>query len=85
MSRARARQRRFAGLRRGGRRGFNLIELLMALSISSVLLTATMASLDASFTAYQTTTEMASTHTIGHLAPPTGSVRDSAAALNDTT
>ena len=52
---------------RGGRRGFNLVELLIALAISSALLAATMASLDASFTAYQTTTEMASTHTVARM------------------
>jgi prepilin-type N-terminal cleavage/methylation domain-containing protein len=49
------------------RRGFNLVELLMALAISAALLSATMVSLDASFMAYQTTTEVASTHTIGRL------------------
>jgi prepilin-type N-terminal cleavage/methylation domain-containing protein len=54
--------------RRRIRRGFNLVELLMALAISAALLSATMVSLDASFMAYQTTTEVASTHTIGRLA-----------------
>ena len=57
--------------RRGGpraRRGFNIVELLMALGISAMLLTATMVALDASFMAYQNTTEMASTHTISRLA-----------------
>ena len=54
-------------LRRAVRRGFNLVELLIALSITSALLTATMVALDASFMAYQTTTETASTHTIGRL------------------
>lgn len=49
------------------RRGFNLVELLMALSISATLLTATMVALDASFVAYQRTTEQASTQTIGRL------------------
>ncbi|UCD74667.1 MAG: prepilin-type N-terminal cleavage/methylation domain-containing protein [Phycisphaerales bacterium] len=49
------------------RRGFNLVELLIALAISAALLTATMVALDASFTAYQMTTEVASTHTIGRL------------------
>lgn len=53
--------------RRGVRRAFNLIELLIALSISSALLTATMVALNASFMAYQTTTEEASTHTVGRL------------------
>ncbi len=67
MSRASPRQRRLAGPHRSGRRGFNMVELLLALAISGALLAATMASLDASFTAYQTTTEMASTHTIGRL------------------
>lgn len=52
---------------RGLRRAFNLIELLIALSITSALLTATMVALDASFSAYQSTTEEASTHTIGRL------------------
>jgi prepilin-type N-terminal cleavage/methylation domain-containing protein len=50
------------------RRGFNLVELLIALAISAALLTATMVALNASFTAYQTTTEVASTHTVGRLA-----------------
>ena len=45
--------------RTGARRGFNLIELLVALTITSTLLTATMVALDASFTAYQRTTEVA--------------------------
>lgn len=49
------------------RRGFNLVEMLIALAISAALLTATMVALDASFTAYQMTTEVASTHTIGRL------------------
>jgi prepilin-type N-terminal cleavage/methylation domain-containing protein len=47
--------------------GFSLIELLIALVITGALLTATMVSLNASFMAYQTTTEVASTHTIGRL------------------
>jgi prepilin-type N-terminal cleavage/methylation domain-containing protein len=49
------------------RRGFNLVELLIALAISAALLTATMAALNASFMAYQSTTEVASTHTIARL------------------
>jgi prepilin-type N-terminal cleavage/methylation domain-containing protein len=49
------------------RRGFNLVELLIALAICAALLTATMVALNASFTAYQMTTEVASTHTIGRL------------------
>ena len=43
------------------RRGFNLVELLLALVISAALLTATMVALNASFMAYQATTEVAST------------------------
>lgn len=50
------------------RRGFNLVEMLLALGITAVLLTATMVALRASFMAYQATTEVASTHTIGRLA-----------------
>ncbi|MHC5028758.1 MAG: prepilin-type N-terminal cleavage/methylation domain-containing protein [Planctomycetota bacterium] len=50
------------------RRGFNLVEMLLALAISAALLTATMVALRASFNAYQRTTEMASTHTISRLA-----------------
>jgi prepilin-type N-terminal cleavage/methylation domain-containing protein len=49
-------------------RGFNLIEMLIALAITAALLSATMVALDASFMAYQTTTEVASTHTISRLA-----------------
>lgn len=50
------------------RRGFNLVELLIALSISAALLAATMVALDASFRAYQSTTEVASTHSVARLA-----------------
>ena len=49
------------------RRAFNLVELLVALAISAALLTATMVALDASFMAYQSTTELASTHTISRM------------------
>ena len=49
------------------RRGFNLVEMLIALAITAALLTATMVALDASFMAYQATTEEASTHTISRL------------------
>lgn len=58
----RRRRRRFV------RRGFNLVELLIALAITATLLAATMIALDASFMAYQTTTETASTHTISRMA-----------------
>jgi prepilin-type N-terminal cleavage/methylation domain-containing protein len=53
--------------RRPARRGFNLIELLIALAITAALLTSTMVALNASFVAYQKTTEVASTHTIARL------------------
>jgi prepilin-type N-terminal cleavage/methylation domain-containing protein len=55
-------------LRRFRRRGFNLVEMLIALAITAALLSATMVALNASFMAYQATTEVASTHTIGRLA-----------------
>ncbi len=50
------------------RRAFNMIELLIALAISAVLLTATLVALNASYTAYQRTTREASTHTVSRLA-----------------
>lgn len=49
------------------RRAFSMIELLIALSISSMLLTATMVALDASFKGYQATTESASTHVVARI------------------
>ena len=49
------------------RRGFNLVELLIALGITATLLTATLVALNASFRAYQATTEVSSTHTIARL------------------
>lgn len=52
---------------RRARRGFSLIEMLVALAICSALLTATLVSLYASFRAYQSTTEQASTHVIGRV------------------
>ncbi len=52
---------------RTARRGFNLVEMLIALVITAALLTATMVALNASFMAYQATTEEASTHTISRL------------------
>ncbi len=53
--------------RRNHRRGFNLVEMLIALAITAALLSATMMALHASFNAYQSTTEVASTHTISRL------------------
>lgn len=49
------------------RRGFNLLEVLIALAITATLLTATLAALDASFRAYQATTEEVSTQSIGRI------------------
>jgi prepilin-type N-terminal cleavage/methylation domain-containing protein len=49
------------------RRGFNLVELLIALAITAALMAAVMVALRASFMAYQATTEVASTHTISRL------------------
>jgi type II secretory pathway pseudopilin PulG len=49
------------------RRGFSLLEMLVALANCSALLTATLVSLTASFRAYQSTTEQASTHVVGRV------------------
>ena len=49
------------------RRGFSIVEMLIALGICAALLTATLVSLHASFRAYQATTEQASTHVIGRV------------------
>lgn len=54
-------------IRRCIRRGFSLIEMMIALVITATLLSATFVALDASFMAYQETTEVASTHTICRL------------------
>lgn len=52
---------------RSCRRAFNLVEMVIALAITSALLTSVLVALNASFQAYQSTTEVASTHTIGRL------------------
>lgn len=49
------------------RRGFTLIEMLIALTISATLLTATLAAFDASWRAYKHTTEAASTHVVSRI------------------
>ncbi len=53
--------------RRIGRAGFSMIELLIALSISSMLLSACLVALDASFKSYEITTESASTHVVSRM------------------
>lgn len=53
--------------RRSIRSGFSLIEVLIALTITSTLLTATMAALDASFKGYKVTTEGASTNVVARI------------------
>lgn len=53
--------------RRSMSRGFSLIEMLVALTISATLLTATMVALDTSFKSYKVTSESVSTHVVGRL------------------
>ena len=49
------------------RRGFSLVEMLIALTISATLLTAALAALDAMFKGYKQTTESASTHVVSRI------------------
>jgi len=49
------------------RRGFSIVEMLIALMISSLLMTACLVALDSSFKSYETTTESASTHVVSRL------------------
>lgn len=49
------------------RRGFSLIEMLVALTITATLLTASLAALDASFKAYKHTTDAVSTHVVSRI------------------
>lgn len=51
----------------GRRRGFSLVEMLLALAISATLLTAALAALDSSFKGYKATTESASTHVVSRI------------------
>ena len=53
--------------RAGVRRAFSVVEMLIALTISSLLLTACLVALDSSFKSYETTTESASTHVVSRL------------------
>lgn len=54
-------------LGRTGQRGFSLVEMLIALTISAMLLTATLGALDASWRSYKITTESASTHVVSRI------------------
>lgn len=58
-----------AQARRGAplRRAFSMIELLIALTISGMLLTACLVALDSSFKSYEVTTESASTHVVSRM------------------
>lgn len=49
------------------RRGFSMVELLLALAIVSVVLTSALVALDASFRTYKATTDSASTHVVSRL------------------
>jgi prepilin-type N-terminal cleavage/methylation domain-containing protein len=48
-------------------RAFSLVEVLIALTITATLLTATMAALDASFKSYKATSESASTNVVARI------------------
>ncbi len=52
---------------RAPRRAFSLVEVLIALTITATLLTATLAALDTSFKSYKHTTESASTHVVARI------------------
>jgi prepilin-type N-terminal cleavage/methylation domain-containing protein len=47
--------------------GFSLVEMLIALTISATLLTATLGAFDASWRSYKDTTESASTHVVSRI------------------
>lgn len=50
-----------------GRRAFSIVELLVALTISAMLLTAMLSALDAAWRSYKHTTESASTHVVSRI------------------
>lgn len=52
---------------RAARRGFSMIEMLIAITISATLLTATLTALNASFIQYKVVTESASTHVVSRI------------------
>lgn len=58
---------RRSSLMRSRRRGFSLAEVLISLTISATLLTATLGALDGSFKAYKVTTEGASTNVVARI------------------
>lgn len=49
------------------RRGFSIVEMLVALTITSTLLTAALAALDSGFKSYKHTTDGASTHVVSRI------------------
>ena len=49
------------------RRGFNLVEMLLATAITAILLVGVLVSLDVSYKAYRVTTESASTSVVGRV------------------
>lgn len=49
------------------RRGFSIVEMLVALTISAMLLTAMLTALDAAWKSYKMTTESASTHIVSRI------------------
>lgn len=59
--------RRATALFRAQRRAFSLVEMLIALTISVTLLTATLTAFDASWRCYKDTTESASTHVVSRI------------------
>lgn len=52
---------------RTARRAFSMVELLIALTVSALLMTACLVALDRSFKSYEATTESASTHVVSRL------------------
>lgn len=52
---------------RAHRRGFSLIEMLIALTITATLLTAALSALDTAFKSYKFTTDSASTHVVSRI------------------
>lgn len=52
---------------RSSRRGFSIVEMLIALAITASLLTATLAAFDASWRSYRYTTEAASSHVVSRI------------------